>query len=195
MKQETDENNLETTLKEEAKEYYNLAKDYRRDRYMKEESEAYVMSKKWLKKWKEYVNYGFIKRNIQYSYYYSQYNTKKYEVKEESNPGQIDNESLIVPMSEFINDGDISNPENLVIRHDIDQKSEVKIVNKVIWEFFHSKYGGGPTIKKGAIEEKSKYSAYPKKIIEIFYRKVNSFLILAKCSCLTKEKRFIRGED
>lgn len=130
------------------------------------------MSKVWLKKWKQYVNYAFVKRNIQYSYYYSQYNNKKYEPKFDSLPGPIDNNGLLVPLDNFLNDGDQSNPENMVIRHDINQKEEVKIVNKSMWDFFHSRYGGGPVIKKGTIEEKSRYSTIPKKIIEIFYRKV-----------------------
>jgi len=174
MKQEAEDNkSIESNLKEEAKQYYNMAKDYRRDRYMKDESEAYVMNKQWLKKWKEYVNYRSVKQNIQYSYYYSQYNKTKNETKEGVHPGPIDNENLLVPLSEFLNNGDTTNPENVVIRHDVDQKEDVKIVNKAIWDFFYSKYGGGPVIKKGAIEEKSKYSAYPKKIIEIFYRKIN----------------------
>lgn len=191
MKQDTPqdtpkEKTLEQKLQEEATEYYNMAKEYRRDRYMKEETEAYVMSKQWLKKWKEYVNYGFIKRNIQYSYYYSQYSNKKYEIKAESKPTEIDNKKLLVPLDSFLNDGDINNPENVVIRHDINQKLEVKIVNKAIWDFFQRRYGGGPEIKKGTIEEQTRYSTIPKKIIEIFYRKF-SFLSLPKRSDFTSE--------
>ena len=79
-------------------------------------------------------------------------------------------------LNEFLNDGDESNPENQVIRHEINQREEVKIVNKVIWEFFHEKYGGGPEIKKGTIEEKSRYSV-SKKMIELYYRKVYFILI------------------
>ena len=114
----------------------------------------------------------YIKKNIQYSFYYSQYNKIAYSVKLEAFPGPIDNSPLLVPSNEFLNDGDPNNPENQVIRHDIDQRQEVKIVNKKIWEFFKDKYGGGPEIKKPSIEEKQRYSNVPKKIIEIFYRKV-----------------------
>jgi hypothetical protein len=130
------------------------------------------MSKVWIKKWKEYVNYAFIKRNIQYSYYYSQYNNKQYEPNLEAHPGPIDNSNLLVPMTDFLNDGDESNPENQVIRHDISQREEIKIVSKVIWEFFYSKYGGAPIIRKGTIEEKQRFSNIPKKLIELYYRKV-----------------------
>jgi hypothetical protein len=124
------------------------------------------------------VNYGYVKRNVQYSYYYSQYSNKKYEVKLENHPGEIDNSKLLIPLTNFLNDGDENNPENFVIKHDISLKDDVKIVNKAIWDFFHLKYGGGPVIKKGTIEEKSRYTTIPKKIVEIFYRKVFLFLIL-----------------
>jgi|LauGreDrversion4_2_1035121.scaffolds.fasta_scaffold1275558_2 hypothetical protein len=41
MKQETNEEKTkEQLLQEEATEYYNLAKEYRRDRYIKDESEV-----------------------------------------------------------------------------------------------------------------------------------------------------------
>lgn len=129
-----------------------------------------------MKKWKEYTNYQYVKKNIQYSFYYSQYNKIVYDVKLESFPGPIDNSSLLVPLNEFLNDGDAKNQENQVIRHDINQREEIKIVNKQIWNFFHEKYGGGPVIIKSSIEEKQRYSNIPKKIIEIFYRKVKILL-------------------
>ena len=75
-------------------------------------------------------------------------------------------------MEEFLNDGNQNNPENRVIKHDINQREEVKIVNKALWDFFHSKYGGGPEIIKGTIEEKGRYNGTSKKMIELYYRKV-----------------------
>lgn len=130
------------------------------------------MSKVWLKKWKEYTNYAYIKKNVQYSYYYSQYNKVAYSVKLEAFPGPIENSSILVPLDEFLNDGDTKNPENQVIRHDLNQRDNIKIVNKKIWDFFFEKYQGGPVIKKHSIEEKQRYSNMPKKIIELYYRKV-----------------------
>jgi hypothetical protein len=80
-----------------------------------------------------------------------------------------------VPIDSFLNDGDLQNADNTVIRHDINQREMVKIVNKAIWEFFQKKYGGGPEIIKGSIEEKSRYSAVPKKVIEVYSNKVFLF--------------------
>jgi hypothetical protein len=130
------------------------------------------LSREWLEKWKEYTNYAYIKKNAQYSYYYQKYSNVKWEPKPESNPGEIDNSKLLVPLSDFLNDADENNRENQVIRHDLDQKKEIKIVNKKIWDFFHDKYKGGPLILKGVIEEKQRYSHIPKKIVELYYRKV-----------------------
>jgi hypothetical protein len=46
MKQETNEEKTkEQILQEEATEYYNLSKDYRRDRYIKDESEVVLFKK------------------------------------------------------------------------------------------------------------------------------------------------------
>ena len=94
----------------------------------------------------------------------------------ESFPGPIDNSVLLVPFNEFLNDGDEKNPENQVIRHDINQREDIKIVSKQIWSFFYDKYGGGSEIKKSSIEEKQRYSNIPKKIIEIYDRKVKNSL-------------------
>jgi hypothetical protein len=77
-----------------------------------------------------------------------------------------------VPLTEFVNDGNPLNPDNMVIKHNIEQKLNIKIVNKAIWEYFLNKYGGGPVIKRGYIEEKNRFSNIPKKIVEIYFRKV-----------------------
>jgi hypothetical protein len=77
-----------------------------------------------------------------------------------------------------MNDGDSNNQDNMVIRHDINQREKIKIVNKAIWEFFQGKYHGGPEIKKGLIEEKSQYASYAKKIIELYHKKVFCYFIV-----------------
>lgn len=129
----------------------------------------------WLKKWKEYVDYAYVKKNLQFSQYYSHYSNLKYQPKLDQVPTKIDNTPLLVPMDSFLNDGDDQNPENIVIKHNINQREQVKIVNKEIWEFFQKKYEGGPVILRGAIEEKSRYSSISKKIIEVYYNRVLKF--------------------
>lgn len=158
---------LRERLKEEALTYCNLSKEYNNESYYREEKEAYILSEEWVEKWKEYVDYETIKK-MQYSHY----NQRKsiHKVKPEAHPGKITNSTLLVPLNEFYNDGDPNNRENQVIRHDVNQYKEIKIVNEKIWKFFHERYGGGPEIIKPSIEEETRYSV--RKIIEIFYKKV-----------------------
>lgn len=87
-------------------------------------------------------------------------------------PGPIPNIKLLTPMSQFLNDGDPTDPENIVVTNGLDLRSDVRLVNKKMWEFFLNKYGGGPEIKKFEVEEKSKFTSYADKSIEVFFRKV-----------------------
>jgi hypothetical protein len=164
---------LEAGLKEEATQYYNLKKEYRRQRYF-EIQDSYIISRKWIHKWKEYINYGIIKRYIQYRNFYSQYaGTEKYSPKPDSFPGEVDNTVLLVSLEKFLNNRNFNDAENLILTQNMDHKKEIKIVNSSIWEFFKSLYGGGPEIKKEVIEELSRYSSIPRKVVEIYYKKYN----------------------
>jgi hypothetical protein len=129
----------------------------------------YILDRKWLKKWKEYVDYPFIKRKFQYTYYYSN-RVKEYKLNEESFPGAIDNSRILVPLNDFLNDGNSSNEVNLVIRDDLQQREDIKICHKKIWDFFNTRYPGGPSIIRSWINEGSSYSS---KFVELFYRSVN----------------------
>jgi hypothetical protein len=62
------------------------------------------------------------------------------------NISSINNDELLVDIHSFLNDGDINNQSNLILRIDMDFYKMVKPVNKQLWEFFHSKYQGGPQI-------------------------------------------------
>jgi hypothetical protein len=73
-------------------------------------------------------------------------------------------------MDQFLNDGNPDNPENLVIPNSIDLKNDIKIIDKDVWEFFLSRYGGGPEIKKGYFKEYSGY--YSDKKVEVLFRQV-----------------------
>jgi len=163
---------LEKTLKEEGTAYYNLSKEYSNESFYNEEKEAYLLSRIWLEKWKDYVDYETIKRNQ--SFYYYQSRKLQYKCQPEMHPGKIDNSCLLVPINDFYNDGNPENPENIVVRQDVDQYKELKIVNEKIWKFFHEKYGGGPIIKKQSIEEETRYSR--RRIIEVFFNKVSAFI-------------------
>jgi hypothetical protein len=65
-----------------------------------------------------------------------------------SDPGPINNNTLLVPLSEFYNDNDESNPENFVLKIDQKRKVDYEIISEKLWNFFYEKYGGGPIIKR-----------------------------------------------
>ena len=162
---------LKSKLEIEAKEYCELSKE-KRSTYASKEEFSYIINRNWLAKWKKYADYQFIKENSKSYYHSHSFNRKEYQCNPDLFPGEIDNEFLIVPTEEFLNDGDNSNIYNYVIRHDVDQRKDIKILNKKTWDFFNSRYKGGPELKKPFINDKSKsYSAM--KIVELFYRKVN----------------------
>jgi len=71
-------------------------------------------------------------------------------------------------LNDFYNDGDINNPENIVINHNINQKRSIKFVNEEIWKMFKSLYGGGPEISTTVFEEKIKNSNQTKTLVEIY---------------------------
>ena len=167
----TNENSteLKSKLEKEAKEYCELSKE-KRSTYSTNDEFSYIINRNWLAKWKKYVDYQFIKENSKSYYHSSSFSRKEYEHDPASFPGEIDNEFLIVPKNEFLNDGDNSNLYNNVIRHDVDQRKDIKILNKKMWDFFNSRYKG-LELQKPFINDKSRsYSTM--KIVELFYRKV-----------------------
>jgi hypothetical protein len=77
----------------------------------------------------------------------------------------------LVNIDEFVNDGDIKNQENVVIKPEMNLREDIVIVNKEIWNFLFSIYGGGPEIIRQNIIEKARY--HSSTVVEIFYRPVN----------------------
>lgn len=167
-KEEISLDDLTEKLKTEAKEYLKLTNSYKQNKYMNDEKEGYLISKKWLDKWKGYVDYETIKEQSQ-NYRFS--SKKQYTVKPEEKPGSIDNTLLLIPQEEYYHDDNPEDIENQVIRHDIDQSAELKIVNEEIWNFFHSRYGGGPKIVKPMITEEGRFNN--RKVFEVYYGKYN----------------------
>jgi hypothetical protein len=162
--------NIKAKLESEAKEYFKLSKE-KRSSYSSNEDFIYIINRNWLAKWKKFVDYQYIKENSKsYINNYS-FNKKEYVCDLSYFPGEINNDYLIIPKNEFLNDGDNSNIYNYVIRTNIDQRKDLKFINKKIWDFFYKIYQGGPELKKPFLQNKSNlYSSM--KIVELFYRKV-----------------------
>ena len=171
---------LPDELYKEVQEYYRIARDNRMQRYRsnqdnqvkKELKQVYVIEKNFLRRWKHYINYQETKRDIQLSNY--NYNFKKNVVyyNPKFHPGEINNSSLLISRDSYYNDGDDEDVENFVMKNDLCQKQDFKFINLDLWNFFHSKYKGGPVLKKLNVEEGTKSSFSSRKFIEIFYKKV-----------------------
>ena len=168
---EQESKELSENLREEAVEYYRLAKDFRRSSILKDKSENFLLNRNWLRKWKKYVDYKTVKESQQTYYSYTSYNKRVHEIDPQSHPGEIDNSFLLYPLDEYLNDVDANNEDNFVVRHSINTKTDLKIVNKKLWQFFYTRYGGGPQIEKPLIDNDSS-SYLSNKVVEVFLRKV-----------------------
>ena len=164
---------LEQELKKDAKEWFTLSKSYKQNKYYKEETEGYLLNKIWLRKWKRYVDYKFVKDQLENSYRINR--NQQYSIVPEEFPGPIDNNFLLVDKSTFYNDGNENDFENQVIKHDIDQANELRIVNKEMWEFLYKRFSGGPVLIKPKIEEETKYNK--RKVFEVYYGKYQLLLL------------------
>lgn len=168
-------------LKIEAKQFYDLSQKYKQEQRYRQDKEAYLLSKVWLRKWKKYVDYEYIKsENRRFSYKSNE--NKEYTPEITNPPGPIDNSVLLIKPENFYHDENLYLCENQVIRHDLDQANELRIVNKEIWDFFVSKYTGNPTIIKYLIEQKERYGT--RKVYEIYYNEYNILLLPDRVSII-----------
>jgi len=170
--QETDEHEKEKqkkieSLKRETKEYVELRNKFKQN--LKDSDDFYIINKDWVKQWKKYTNYSFLKRG---------WNNIDYD--EDNNPGKINNNELIYDSSKFLK---LKDENYLVIKQN--KKNDIKFVNEEIFNFFKNIYDGGPIIQLHA--QKRGWSRYE---LESNYIKIDLYF-LPKKSDFDKEKREI----
>ena len=146
-------------------------KEFKKEILNNKNQEVYILNKAWLKKWKNYINYNEIKLAFRYNLK----RNDKVETNEDENekhpyPGCINNFQILLPMTEYFNDGDRDNNDNLVVNPEINVKQNLKIVNEKIWTYFYNKYGGGPAIKTRYVKKTNS----DEEEVEIFKDKVSS---------------------
>lgn len=169
---------LTPILKKEAEEFLKLTKEYKQTKYIKIHQDAYLISKAWLRQWKDFTDYDTIKaQSSTFSFYTSNHlKNKKYQINPEKFPGPIKNNDILVPQSNFYNTEDSEDIENIVVRHDINLNTDLRIMNEDLWNFFYSRYKGGPIIKKPLVEEVSK--GYNKrKVYEVLYMRFKVIIL------------------
>lgn len=54
----------------------------------------------------------------------------------------MDNESLLRPRNEFLNDEEDDSYYNYILKKDLKMNYDYKAVDEETWSFFHSRYGG-----------------------------------------------------
>ena len=126
----------------ECRKYIAVKDQNKRARYTNGET-VYLLSKNWLRKYKEYVLYSDVKRN-----------NKPTQPEVDKHPGPITNDEDLCEKPEtklLLGTGTVfdANTADKYIRDDVRERYEFKIVNQEFWEFLHSRYGGS-IIKRAA---------------------------------------------
>lgn len=132
------EENL-TNLVNECKEFIRLKTNNRMSSFLPQGSPAYLVSRDWLKKYKEYILIKDVKRH------------KKPEVQEthfkEKHPGKMTNVEDLCDTSEknLIGSGEPpfeSSVTDTYLKSDLYERKDFKVYNEDLWKFLFSKYGG-----------------------------------------------------
>lgn len=144
MSQSSGLRNLED-LVQECREFMTIKNRCTLERNPAAGSPMYLVTKRWLKAYKEYVLYSEVKRN-----------NKPAAPEVDKHPGTITNDEDLCD-SQDINlkgTGTIeqfdSNCVDKYVKADVRERLQFKIVNQELWTFLHSKYGGSE-IKRYAI--------------------------------------------
>ncbi len=113
-------------------EYRVLLQKTKSSYYKKDGEVGYLLSMKWLDHWKKCNYYDSLYRNL----------VPEFDEERSTVIGEIDNESLLRPRDEFINDVDEDSYYNFILKKDLKMNYDYKPVDEATWKFFHSRYGG-----------------------------------------------------
>ena len=146
----------------EIEQYYKLTRQYKenKDKYR----DVYLIPKEWMTKWKEVTGYAD-RQNIDFQHY-----------ERKGTVPQIDNSVLFVDKESYLKEKEET--QSVI---DLKTLTDVKAINKDIWDFFVGKYGGGPEVKFTVNPGESEC------YIDICYLKIN-FVILPKKEDIVKEE-------
>ena len=141
---------------EDLKQYYKI-KEKIGSNWRASSSKLYFINKQWFNAWKKYVNKEYFILNNE-KFQISNKDKKKENEEEEVNekkkikweespsPGPISNDQILIDLKSFYNDGDSNNPENYIIKQELNFKTDIKIVHENVWNYFFQKFKGGPIL-------------------------------------------------
>ena len=134
---------------EDLKQYYKIKQEIGKN-WNVTSSKIFLIDKQWIHSWKQYVNkeYFDIKENLNPNKIQKNENEEKKDLKWKENPppGPISNQRILKPINSFYNDGDEKNPENYIIKKEMDFKKDIKMIHENLWNFFFNKFGGKPKL-------------------------------------------------
>jgi len=110
----------------------------------KNDHEYYIISLKWLNKWKQYVNYDEVVRSME-----NKIDIKNINHKPAVCPGTISNETLILEQKDYFHDfNNLESHFNIALRENVQRDRDFIIVSKDIWDYLNKRYGGIKIIRK-----------------------------------------------
>ena len=153
---EVKKNEIENYKKLKSSRYYYNTIETKMD-----ESEliSYIISRKWIKNWKAYVNYP---KSSRYSIGWNTYSSlgrgdTKVKDNDNPHPGPITNEDLLLKDTSNILLTD-DEADNTMLRQDINERYDYKICNSKRGEYLYKIYGGRKIIRPKV--KQSQYSNY-----------------------------------
>eukprot|EP00826_Nyctotherus_ovalis_P051615 TRINITY_DN6456_c0_g1_i6.p1 TRINITY_DN6456_c0_g1~~TRINITY_DN6456_c0_g1_i6.p1 ORF type:complete len:1112 (+),score=393.75 TRINITY_DN6456_c0_g1_i6:120-3455(+) len=124
---------------------------------------AYVVSKQWLKKWKHYT--GTPKKR-HFAYYDNETNLER------KHPGPITNKEIIDETKDFYKSSDLEDIYNTILKPEMREHFEYRIINEGQWNLLFGKYGG-VAVKREKFRDE--YSSFMK--VEVYFHRLNLIVL------------------
>ena len=144
---------IDPTLIEYAKAlrlYIELNIKFKENRKKGNVDEVYLINKKWYNIFKKHSLYNKMKYHFNnYAIYAEKSQTKKITFNPSiSEIPPIDNNTLLIPMNTFLNDGDANNQFNKVLKPKLAYKKDFKEISKGMWNILYKYFKGDTPIIK-----------------------------------------------
>ncbi len=156
-------------LVSEGKEFFELKKKLKYNRFPSAGSPAYLVSKAWTAKYKKYILYSHIKRSTKPVLEANHCGTH--------HPGPISSLADLCEISDRNLVGTNSLPtfeRDIVDRYlkkDTKERYHYKVLGQELWDFLHGKYGG-ELVKRNYVQMGPHYST-----VEIYFKQIPVILI------------------
>jgi len=157
----------------EGKEFFKLNRRYKQDSYPDAGTVAFLIHRPWWQRYKAFLVYKDIKQNQRPDY--------PQEHLAKSNPGRISNEEIIDTDPCLLVSGDAEkHTEDVLLKPNLMERYEYKIVNEEIWNFLLTRYGGAQ------VKRFYRHNSYGSSEVEAKLAKI--IVYVADCTVLAAAK-------